>query len=315
MQKYTLRLATLLVAFVVAPGAGAQRFPTKPIRIVTSQPGSGNDLVSRIVAEGLTGRLGSPVIVDNRGVSAAEVVARATPDGYTLLLYGPPVWLLQFMRGNVPWDPVKSFAPITLAVSTPNILVVHPSVAAHSVKELIALARAQPRKLNYASTAGASTHLAAELFKSMAGVDIVGILYKGAGPALNALIGGEVQLMFPNASTAVPQVKAGRLRALAVATQGPSALVPGLPTISDSGLPGFEAVSQFGIFTPAGTPNALLTRLHGEIVQVLETVPVRERLFATGVEVIAGPPEALTSTVKSEIAKWGPIIRTLGIRE
>lgn len=315
MQKHALRLAMLFAALAATQGAGAQQFPTKPIRIVTSQPGSGNDLVSRIVAEGLTGRLASPVIVDNRGVSAAEVVARATPDGYTLLLYGPPVWLLQFMRDNVPWDPVKSFAPVTLAVSTPNILVVHPSVAAHSMKELIGLARAQPGKLNYGSTAGASTHLAAELFKSMAGVDIVGILYKGAGPALNALVGGEVQLMFPNASTAVPHVKAGRLRALAVATQGPSALVPGLPTISASGLPGYEAVSQFGIFVPTGTPKALLTRLHSEIVQVLNTATVRERLSATGVEVVASSSEALAAAVKSEIAKWGPVIRNLGIRE
>jgi len=265
---------------MIVLGAGVvygQSYPNKPVRIVTSQPGSGNDLVSRVIAQGLTGGLGQQVIVDNRGVIAAEIVAKSPPDGYTLVLYGPPLWLLPFMRDNVPWDPVRDFAPITLAVSTPNLVVVHPSLPVNSVRQLIALAKASPGELNYGSTAGASPHLAAELFKAMARVDMVGVSYKGAGPALNGLLGGQVHLMFPNASTVMPHVKSGRLRALAVASAEPSALAPDLPTVARSA----EILIKSWCYIPANPeiPRFLLTnRDHQSIVLKLVDFLERDKL-------------------------------------
>ena len=307
----------LVGMMVLAVGASfSQNYPNKPIRIVTTAPGSGNDLVARLIADGgLSESLGQPVIIDNRGIIAAEIALRAPPDGYTLLSYGSPLWISPLVR-NVPWDPVKDYAPITLTVNTPNLLVVHPSLPVKSVKELIALAKARPGELNYGSSSTGSTpHLAAELFKAMAGVDIVRIPYKGSGPALNALIGGQVQLMFPNAGAASPHAKSGKLRALAVSSAQPSALAPGLPTMAASGLPGYESSSPFGVFAPAKTPAALINRLNREIVRVLNNAQVKERLFNAGVEVVGSSPGELAATVKSEMAKWGKLIKDADIRE
>ena len=293
-----------------------QDYPTKPIRIVTSQPGSSNDLVARLIAQaGLSTSLGQPVIVDNRGIVAAEIAREAAADGYTILSYGSPLWISPLVR-KVPWDAVKDFAPITLTVDTPNLLVVHPSVPVKSVQELIALAKARPGKLDYGSSStGATPHLAAELFKAMAGVNIVRIPYRGSGPALNALVGGQVQLMFPNAGAAAPHVKSGRVRALAVTTARPSALAPGLPTMAASGLPGYESSSPLGIFAPAKTPAAIVNRLQREIVKTLNREDVKERLFVSGVEVVGSSPEQLENRLKSEIARWGKLIKEADIRE
>lgn len=224
-----------------------QSYPNKPLRLVTAAPGGGSDFASRLIAQGLTPSLGQQVIVDNRGGAngaiAAQTVADALPDGYTLLLYASTVWIVPFLQ-RVSYDPVRDFAPITLALSSPIILVVHPSVAAHSVKELIDLAKAKPGALNYASSSsGSPNHLAAELFKAMANINIAHIPYKGGGPALRALIGGEVQLMFATAGGAVPHISSGRLRALAVTSAQPSVLFPALPTVAASGLPDYEAAT------------------------------------------------------------------------
>lgn len=303
---------------VMVPGASmasGQNYPSKPIRIVTAAPGSGNDFAARLMAPGLTGSLGQPVIVDNRGIIAIETVAKAPPDGYTLLFYGTVLWLAPFLRDNVSYDPVLDFSPVTWATNSPNILVVHPSLPVKSVRELIALAKARPGELNYGSgSAGSTSHLAAELFRAMAGVNIVRISYKGAAPALNDVIAGQVHLIFPSASSVMPHVKSGRLRALAVASAGPSALAPDLPTVAASGLPGYESASILGIFAPAGTPATIINRLNHEIERALNRTEVKQRLFNSGAEVVASSPERLAATVKSEMARLGKVIRDAGIR-
>src|SRR5258706_2989392 len=226
----------------VAASAHAADFPRKPIRIVTADAGGGSDCVAWLIGQGWAAMWGRQVVVDNRGggTIAGEIVAHAAADGYTLLYYGSTFWLLPLMRKQMPYDVALDFAPVTLAVATPAVLVVHPAVAARSVRELIALAKARPGQLNYASAAaGTATHLAAELFKSMTGGDFVRVPYKGTGAALNDLLGGQTQLMFAVAASVVPHVKAGRLRALGVTGAQPSAALPDLPTIAAAGVPGF----------------------------------------------------------------------------
>lgn len=301
-------------------GAGAasgQNYPVKPVRVVSIGAGGGGDIAARLIAQRLSASLGRQVIVDNRGggLLAGEIVAKAPPDGYTLLSYGSTIWLLPLLQDNVSYDPVRDFAPISLVTRSPNILVVHPSVPAKSTGDLIALARARPGDLNYASGAtGAITHLAVELFKSMAGVNFTKVNYKGSGAAANALLAGEVQLMFPSAGTAAPHIRSGRFRALAVTSAEPSALAPGLPTVAASGLPGYEAVAVQGMFAPAGTPASIINRLHREIVQVLNSADVKEKLFNVGIEVVGSSPEQFAAMMKSDMAKWGKVIKDAGIR-
>jgi tripartite-type tricarboxylate transporter receptor subunit TctC len=284
--------------------------------MLTSEAGGGSDFVARLVAQGMGAHLGQRVVVDNRGMISAEIAKHAAPDGYTLILYGSPLWLSPFLREKLPYDPVRDYAPVSLVVSTPNVVVVHPGVAAQTISELVALAKTKPGTLNYSSASTGSTqHLAAELFKSMAGVNIVRIPYKGSGPALNAVIAGQVQLMFPSAGSATQHVKAGRLRALAVTTAQPSALVPGLPTVAESGLPGYESVSPFGIFAPSKTPDAIIVRLNRDIVRGLSDSEIKTRFNGAGVETVGSTPAELGAMVKSEMAKWGKLIREAGIRE
>ncbi len=312
-------LCAIVAALTHAGIAYAQAFPTKPIRMVTSQAGNGFDIASRIIAERLSASLGQPVIVDNRGgaggVIAGEIVARAQPDGHTLLSYGNTIWQIGFMRKNVPFDPQKDFAPITIAVMAPNVLAVHPSIAANSVKELIALARAKPGQLNYGGgNTGSTAHLAAELFKSMAGVNLVHVPYKSTVQSVAALAAGEVQVMFPNVAAASPYIKSGRVKVLAVTTALPFAPLPGVPTVTSSGLPGFESAAIHGIFAPAKTPPAIIGRLNQEIVNVLNTPEVTEKFFGMGTLVVGSSPQALAATVRKEMETSGKLIGALGIR-
>ena len=272
-----------------------QDYPNKPIRVVTGEPGGGSDFAARVLAQGLTTALGKQVVVDSRAVLVImETVARAPADGYTLLFYGSSVWLAPFLRNDVNYDPVKDFSPITIAIRAPNVLAVHPSVAAASVGELIALARARPGVLNYASVGSGSTaHLAAELFKAMAGVDIVHIPYKGGAPAVNDLISGQVQLMFGTAGSVAAHIKSGRVRGIAVTSPQPSELFPGLPTVAASGLPDYQSGTLQGLFAPARTPAAIIRRLNQEAVGVLKKTEVREKLFGGGVEVVASAPRGV----------------------
>ena len=306
--------AGMLLAAGIAAG---QNYPDKVIRIVTSEAGGSLDFAARLVALELTKSLGQTVIVDNRStIVAIETAAKAAPDGYTLLFNGAAIWITPLMRSNLPWDAVRDFAPITLAVSSPNIVAVHPSLPVRSVKELIALAKARPGEINYATAApGTSSHLAAELFKAMAGVNMVSIPYKGAGPALNGLLGGEVQLMFPNAATVAPHIKSGRLRAIAVTSARPSALLPGVPTATASGLPGYEAASINAVFAPANTPGAIVTLLNREIVRIINLRDVKEKFLRAGVETVGGSPAELAAAMKSEVARMSKVIKDAGIRD
>ena len=310
-------VARALSAALIAMGAGmasGQDFPRKPIRIVAAAPGGAGDFASRQLAPGLTESLGQQVIVDNRGNISGEVVAKATPDGYTLLADSASFWLSPLIQ-KMSYDPVKDFSPITLVSAAPNILVVHPSVAANSVKELIALTKAKPGGLNYGSSGtGSSSHLAGELFKSMAGVNIVHIPYSGGGPSVIGLLGGQIELLIPSATAVAPHMKSGKLKPLAVTSADPSALAPGLPTVSAAGLPGFEAATLIALFAPANTPAAIINRLNQETARVLKGAVVRERFFNNGAEVVGNLPHEFAAKLKSEMALWGKVIKDAGIK-
>ena len=299
--------------------AAGQNYPNKPVRIVTAEPGGGNDFAARMIMPGLAAGLGQPVIIENRGGAsgaiAADTVAKAPPDGYSLLLYASGIWLIPFLRANVPYDPVRDLAPITLVAKSPNLVVVHPSLPVKSVKDLIALAKAKPGQLNYGtSPAGSSTHLAVELLKSMTGAKIVGVTYKATGPAINALIAGEVQLVFPSAAAVSPHIKSGKLRALAVTSAEPSALAPGLPTVAAT-VPGYEALQMYGVFAPAKSPDTVIRRLNQEIVRVLNQPEIKQKFLLSGTETIGNSPEEFAATIKSDMARMGKVIKDAGIRE
>ncbi len=294
--------------------AAQENYPNKLVRIVTLAPGGGSDVVARLVAPVLSEALGQQVIVENRGSIAGEIVAKVPADGYTLLVEGSPLWILPLFR-SVPWDAVKDFAPIALAVSTPSVLVVHPSLPVKTVKELVALARARPGQLNYAAgTLGANPHLAAELFKSMLDLNIVQVAYKGTGPGVIGLMGGEVELMFPNAGSALPYIKSGRLRVLGVASLQPSALLPGVPTIAAT-VPGFESISPQGMLAPANTPAAIVNRLNRDLVRGLNRPDVKERFLNTGAEIAGGTSEAFSEKIRSDIAKFTKLVKEARIKQ
>lgn len=303
--------------FLGAASVYGQDYPaSRPIRILTSQVGSGSDIIARIVADRLPASFSQRAIVDNRGILAPELTAKSPPDGYTVLFYSAPLWVSPLMRSTVPWDPLRDFTPVTLAVNSPNILVVHPSLPVKSVNELVTLAKARPGELNYGSgSSGSTSHLAAELFNAMAGVNIVRIPYRGVGPALLGLLGGHVQVLFPGASSALPYMKSGRVRALAVASAKPTVLVPGLPTIASLGLSGYEADTPLGVFLPATTSPKVVERLHQGIMSTLNAPEVRKLVFAQGAEVVGSSPAELGATVKAEMARWGKLIKDKGIRE
>ena len=303
----------------MVPGTGVvsgQDYPNKPIRIVTSSAGGSSDFVMRLVAPALRASLGQPVIIENRAsLLLGEVESRSPPDGYTLLAGGGTLWIVPLLQ-DVRFDPSKDFAPIALLVTSPNILVVHPSVPVKSVKELIALARARPGELNYASTStGGSPHLAAELFKTLAGVDIVQIPYKGSGAALIALVGGHVQVMFPAVTSSTPHIRSGRLRGLAVTSAKTSPLAPGLPPIAAT-VPGYDygTGGATAMFAPQKTPAAIISRLNQEIVRVLNQADMKEKLSGSGVEIVGSSPEQLGAMVKSEVARMGKVIKDAGIK-
>jgi tripartite-type tricarboxylate transporter receptor subunit TctC len=285
------------------------------VRIVTVAPGSANDIVARLIAQEIRNSLGQPVVVDNRGTVAAELVARAPADGYTLLLYGSAVWLSPFIRASTPYDPVKDFAPITLVASSPNVVVVHPSLPVKSARELIALARSRPGEINYAAgSLGAAPHLAAELFKAMGKLNIVRVSYKGTGGSLIGIISGEVGLMFPTAGSVTPYIKSGKLRALAVTSLQPTALAPGLPLLSET-LPGYESVSLNGMLAPARTPDPIIRQLNAEVAKVMTRADIKEKLVAAGTDAMSTSPEQFAAIIQADMAKWGKVIREAGIRE
>jgi tripartite-type tricarboxylate transporter receptor subunit TctC len=306
----------LAAAFACAATLQAQEFPAKPLRIVTSEVGGATDMIARLIAQGMTGSLGHQVVVENRptGIIPADIVVKAAPDGYTLLVHGVSLWMMPLLQ-KMPFDPVRDLATITLAASTPSIVAVHPSVAAKNIRELIALAKTRPGALNYASGAtGASSHLSAELFNAMADVRIVRIPYRGQGPAVLALLAGEVQVAFATASSVAAHAKSGRMRALAITTAKPSSLAPGVPTVAESGLPGYESASTAGAFAPRATPAKLIALLNREMVRALNRPETKEALFNGGTEVVGSSPQEFAAAMKAEMSRMGKVIRDAGIR-
>ena len=307
--------STIALALAVALGSSAtfaqEQYPSKVIRLIAPAAGGNADIVARFVSQGLTASMGQQVIVDNRGAIAPAVVAKAPPDGYMILVTGSPAWLLPVIKPGVGWD-AKDLAPITLATSSPSLLVVHPSVPATNVRQLIALAKARPGELNFASgTVGATPQLAGEMFKQMAGINIVGIAYKGTGPAVTAVMTGEVHLMFPGAPAAMPLVKQGRLKALAVCSLEPSAFAPGVPTVAATGLPNFESISPFGIMAPRGTPPAIVNRLNQEIARALNEPDAKAKLFNAGSEVVANSPDAFAAKIRSDMDRVAKLVQKM----
>ena len=313
--RFLAGMLSVGVMVLSAGGVYGQDYPNKPIRIVTTAAGSGGDFPSRIIAQGISGPLGQPVIIDNKsgGLFASETVAKAPADGHTLVVNGASLWISPLLR-KVSYDPVGDFSPISLLVREVFIVALHPSVAANNVKELIALAKSRPGELNFGSAgSGGANHLAAELFKSMAGIKIVHVPYKGAGAAITAVISGEVQLIFGSATAIMPLTKSMKVRPLAVTSDEQSTLYPTLPTVA-AFLPGYESVSKTAVFAPARTPQPIINRLHDEIVRLLNQAEVKEKFFNAGAEVVGSSPEQLAVTMKSEMIRLSKVIKEAGIR-
>ena len=313
--------AVLFAAADRAIGAdSAIGYPTKPVRLVVPwPPGGGTDVFARVIGQKLGERLGYTVVVDNRpgasGNVGAEMVAKLPPDGYTIMLATITLATNPSMYKTLNFEPLKDFAPITLVAGVPHVLVVSPTLAANSVKDLIALAKAEPGKLNYASAGnGSPFHLAAELFKSLTGTTIVHVPYQGGGPAITAVIGGQVQLTFGNLVAVLPLVKGGKLKALGVTGATRSAAAPDLPTIAEEGVRGYDFSSWFGFFAPGKTPKAVIAKLNQEIVHILKTPELKNRLTQDGADVIASTPQEFSAYLASETRKWEQVIKQAGIR-
>lgn len=315
------RVLLLFVLLGLAAPLTAQVYPTKPVRIVNAfAPGGPSDLLARVVAQKLQEAWGQPVIVEAKTGAAGnigmEFVARAPADGYALgvaptgnLVVNPHIF------AKLPYDPFKDFVPITLMATVENVLVVQPEVPAKSVQELVALARAKPGTLNFASPgSGSQAHLAGELLKSMTAIDIVHVAYKGTGPALNDVMGGQVTMMFSQMSSALPQVRAGKLRALGVASPKRSAAAPELPTVAEQGLAGFEAVSWYALVAPAGTPPEIVDRVQKEVARALQLPDVKERLAGLGAEPVGSTPAELAARMRTESARWAAVVKAAGIK-
>jgi tripartite-type tricarboxylate transporter receptor subunit TctC len=317
---YFLTLAALLGANSVAAQSNPP-YPARPIRmIVPSSPGSGPDIMARAIGQALTESLGQPVVIDDRpgagGIIGSEAAAKSPPDGYTLIMSNAGAHTVNAsLYAKLPYDPIRDFATVTLVAMAPNILIVPPTLPARSVKELIALAKAQPGELTFGSGGNGSTaHLSGELFKSMAGINIVHVPFKGSPGAVIAVIAGQISMAFPNIPPALPQVRSGKLKALAVTTARRSAALPDLPTVAESGLPGYEATAWFGVLAPAATPSTIIAQLNAAIVKSLHTREMRERLIAEGTEPVGNTPEQFAQIVRNDIAKWAKVVKSSGAR-
>ena len=318
MKNSTLALAVL--AAIAALPAAAQTYPNRPIRLVVpSSPGGGTDITGRIVANKLSEQLGQQVVVDNRAgagtIIGIEIAAKAPPDGYTLLMGLSTLAINPSMYAKLPYDALRDLAPISLAVLSPNILTVHPSVPAKTVKEFIALAKAKPGTITFGSAGQAtSPHLSGELLKVLAKIDIVHVPFKGSGQSVISSISGEIAANFPSVPTAIPYIKAGKLRGLGVTMAKRTAALPDVPSIAEAGVPGYEATQWFGMLAPAGTPRPIIDRLNHEMVKLLKSPEVRDRLIADGTDPAPTTPEEFGAYIKSETEKWTKVIKAAGIK-
>jgi tripartite-type tricarboxylate transporter receptor subunit TctC len=313
----------IAIALAIAADASAadrQTYPARPVRlIVPFAPGGSNDIMARIVAQKFSESMGQQVVVDNRagasGIVGTELAAQAAPDGYTLLMMSLTFAVNPSLFRKLPYDTHRDFTPVTLVASAPLMLVVHPSVGAKSVPELVNVAKTSPGKLNFGSGGpGTTPHLAGEMFAMMAGVKMVHVPYKGGGPALTDLIAGHIQLMLENIPSTLPLAKSGKLRALAVTSLKRSPLVPDLPTLDEAGLKGYEIVGWNGLFVPAGTPGAIVTRIHAETRKALAQPDVKDRLVTLGAEGVGSSPQEFGAFVQAEIAKWARVVKQAGLR-
>ena len=317
---FSTALAITLIAAVATTAIAQQPYPTKPIRlIVPFAPGGGNDYLARLVGQKLGERLGQAFVVDNRagasGIVATDMVAKAAPDGYTLLLGFVGPLALNPNLEKVPYNPVRDFAAAGLLASSYHILVVHPAVPARSVKELIAAAKARPGEINYASSgSGATLHLIGELFKSVAGINITHIPYKGAGPAAIAVISGEAQMLFSSTTAVLPHIRTNRLAALAVTSPNRSPLVPEVPTLVESGMRGVEVGSWYALVAPAATPREIIARLNAELIKLAATPDYRQQLEKQAFEPLTSKPEQFSAFVQGELNKWGKVIKAAGVK-
>ena len=313
--------ASALLMCAATCACAADTFPSRPLRlIVPFPPGGGTDIMARMVGQRLTDAFGVQVVVDNRGGAAGiigtELAAKANPDGHTMMIGSvSTICINAGLHKKLPFDPEKDLAPVSLVASTPSMLVVGNTIAAKSVKELIALAKARPGQLHYASPgSGSSAHLGGELFKQAAGIDIQHVPYKGTGPAVTDLVSGQVSMFITNMPSVLPMVKANRLRPLAVTSLQRSALVPDLPTVDESGIPGFEVVVWYGLFAPAATPRPVIVRVNQEVRKMSGMQDVKDRLFVLGAEVMSSTPEELAKRVRDDLVKWGRIVKASGAR-
>jgi tripartite-type tricarboxylate transporter receptor subunit TctC len=320
-MKTLLKIATFLLLAAVAQVVTAQAWPSRPVRlIVPFPPGGGTDIIARPIAQKLSEKWGQAVVIDNRGGAGGNLgtkaAADAPPDGYTLILGVLGTHAVnQSLYANPGFDSTKDFAAITLVANTPNILVVHPSVPANSVAELIALAKQKPGTLNYVSPGnGTPSHLATEIFKSMAGIDMTHVPYKGSGPAMADMLAGQTQVWIANAPVVLPHIKAGKLRALATTSATRPAMAADIPTLAEAGLKGYEADTWYGLFAPAKTPKAVLDKIHADVVAVLHSQEIRETFAAQGAEVVGNSSEEFTRKLVEDVAKWKKVIADLKLR-
>jgi tripartite-type tricarboxylate transporter receptor subunit TctC len=319
VSRFSRTLAAAALAFATAIVC-AQSYPVKPVRVLVGfPPGAGVDITTRLFTPKLAEALGQPFVVDNRpgaaGNIAAEVAAKTPPDGYSILSASAPIVMSQALYSKPGFNLERDFEPIGMMASAPFILVVHPSLPARSLKEFVALAKSRPGQMAFASTGNGSTpHLSMEMLKAQAGINLVHVPYKGTPQAVVDLLSGQVQAMFANTLSVLPHVKAGRLRALAISSAKRSAAAPELPTVAESGMPGYESGTWFGMFAPAGTPREIISRLNGEINKIVATAEMKSRLVAQGADPISVTPEQFRAFVKNELARWGKIVKTVGIK-
>ena len=311
-------LATLSVAFALH-AYGQDAWPTRPVRMILPfPPGGGTDILGRLIAERLSAGIGQPVVTENRGGAGgnvgAEAAARSAPDGYTIVLVAPSLAISPTLYSKINYDPVKDFAPISLVATVPNVMVTQPSLPGQ-LQEFIAFVKAKPGALNFGSGgAGTSNHLAGELFNIVTGARLVHVPYKGVNLAMQDVLAGNVHLVFIGIPAAAPHIKAGKLRALAIVAPQRSTALPDVPTVAEAGLKDFEVTTWYGILAPAGTPQSVVKRLNAELVKVMHAPEMKEKLTATGTEPLTSTPEEFAAYIKREIAKWGDVIRKVGVK-
>lgn len=320
-MKFRAYVGAALVALAAAaPSAFAQTYPTKPVRLILPfPPGGPSDILGRALSQKLSEQMGQQVIADNRpgagGNLGLELTAKAAPDGYVMVLSSPLISLSPSLYTKLNYDPQKDLAPISLVAQIQNVVLVHPSVPAKNLKELVQVARASPGKLNYGSGGvGTTTHLAPELFMSMTKTQMVHVPFKGSGQSVISQLAGEIAANFPSVPTAIPYIKVNRLRGLGVTTVKRTQALPAVPSIAEAGVPGYEATQWFGVLAPAGTPRSIIDRMHQEVVRALRSADVKERVTAEGMDIVASTPEEFAGYIKSETDKWAKVIKAAGIK-